>query len=389
MSSRRRSGREEDVTSSPAAPLAEDVDKSPVKRVRREAPDPTTPSGPSTCPTGNAGGRMDSSLTASSEKNASKNALRLPVKDKELAPSRPGGGVAGRSPAATGVISPANAKPAEKPERSQSTSCPYLGMINRHMLDFDFEKLCSICLSNQHVYACLVCGKYFQGRGKNTYAYTHALEENHYVYIDLESCRFYCLPDDYEIIDASLGDIRYFLNPRYTPEEVATLDQRVVYGKALDGTDFLPGCIGLNNLKKTDYFNVVIQVLCVTSALRNGLMLLDLSYRQSPDPVLTTLSELLRKIYNPKNFKGIVSPHEFLQAVGVASGKKFRIGEQNDPVALLSWLIDRLHKKLRNSKTGRSVIHDTLQGEVLVTTTKGASGDTSASNQQETRVPFL
>jgi hypothetical protein len=31
------------------------------------------------------------------------------------------------------------------------------------MLDFDFEKLCSISLSNLNVYACLVCGKYFQG----------------------------------------------------------------------------------------------------------------------------------------------------------------------------------------------------------------------------------
>lgn len=31
------------------------------------------------------------------------------------------------------------------------------------MLDFDFEKLCSISLSHINVYACLVCGKYFQG----------------------------------------------------------------------------------------------------------------------------------------------------------------------------------------------------------------------------------
>ena len=33
----------------------------------------------------------------------------------------------------------------------------------RSLLDFDFEKLCSITLSNNNVYACLVCGKYFQG----------------------------------------------------------------------------------------------------------------------------------------------------------------------------------------------------------------------------------
>lgn len=33
----------------------------------------------------------------------------------------------------------------------------------RSVLDFDFEKLCSISLSHINVYACLVCGKYFQG----------------------------------------------------------------------------------------------------------------------------------------------------------------------------------------------------------------------------------
>ena len=29
-------------------------------------------------------------------------------------------------------------------------------------LDFDFEKCCSVSLSPVNVYACLVCGKYFQ-----------------------------------------------------------------------------------------------------------------------------------------------------------------------------------------------------------------------------------
>ena len=39
------------------------------------------------------------------------------------------------------------------------------------MLDFDFEKVCSQTLSDQNVYACLVCGKFFQGRGRHTHAY--------------------------------------------------------------------------------------------------------------------------------------------------------------------------------------------------------------------------
>lgn len=78
--------------------------------------------------------------------------------------------------------------------------CPYLDTINRQYLDFDFEKLCSVSLTRINVYACLVCGKYFQGRGTNTHAYTHSVAEGHHVYLNLHTLKFYCLPDNYEII---------------------------------------------------------------------------------------------------------------------------------------------------------------------------------------------
>ena len=58
------------------------------------------------------------------------------------------------------------------------------GMQN---LDFDFEKCCSVSLSPVNVYACLVCGKYFQGRGPRTHAYTHALECGHQMYMKLDN----------------------------------------------------------------------------------------------------------------------------------------------------------------------------------------------------------
>lgn len=78
--------------------------------------------------------------------------------------------------------------------------CPYLDTINRQFLDFDFEKLCSVSLSRINVYACLVCGKYFQGRGTNTHAYTHSVAESHHVFLNLHTLKFYCLPDNYEIL---------------------------------------------------------------------------------------------------------------------------------------------------------------------------------------------
>jgi U4/U6.U5 tri-snRNP-associated protein 2 len=154
--------------------------------------------------------------------------------------------------------------------------------VRRDLLDFDFEKVCSISLSNINVYACLVCGKYYQGRGKDTYAYTHSLEQEHHIFINLSDQKIYCLPDNYEIHDNSLNDIKFNLKPSFTNDEVEELDKLVTYSRALDGTDFLPGSIGLNNIKKTDYVNVIIQSLCRINSLRNFM----LEYDDSDDIVI-------------------------------------------------------------------------------------------------------
>jgi hypothetical protein len=61
--------------------------------------------------------------------------------------------------------------------------------INRVILDFDFEKVCSVSLSNINIYGCLVCGKYFQGRGRKSYAYAHSIHEDHHVFINLETTK--------------------------------------------------------------------------------------------------------------------------------------------------------------------------------------------------------
>jgi len=42
--------------------------------------------------------------------------------------------------------------------------------------------------------------------------------------------------------------------------------------------------------------------------------------------------ELIRKLWNPRNFKAHVSPHEMLQAVVRCSSKKFQITEQGRSV---------------------------------------------------------
>ncbi|XP_062234296.1 uncharacterized protein LOC133931438 [Phragmites australis] len=243
--------------------------------------------------------------------------------------------------------------------------CPYLDTVNRQVLDFDFEKFCSISLSNLNVYACLVCGKYFQGRGLKSHAYTHSLEAGHHVFINLQTEKAYCLPDGYEINDPSLEDIRHVLNPRFTKEQVLNLDKNKQWSRALDGSNYLPGMVGLNNIKETDFVNVTIQSLMRVTPLRNFFLIPE-NYQHSKSSLVHRFGELTRKIWHARNFKGQVSPHEFLQAVMKASNKRFQIGV-HDPVEFISWLLNTLHAKLKSSKRkNRSIIHDCFQGELEV-----------------------
>ncbi|CAI0440101.1 unnamed protein product [Linum tenue] len=243
--------------------------------------------------------------------------------------------------------------------------CPYLDTVNRQVLDFDFEKFCSVSLSNLNVYACLVCGKYYQGRGKKSHAYTHSLEAGHHVYINLETEKVYCLPDGYEIIDPSLDDIRHVLNPRFTREQVAQLDKNRLWSRALDGSDYLPGMVGLNNIQGTDFVNVTIQSLMRVTPLRNFFLIPE-NYQHNRSSLVQRFGELTRKIWHARNFKGQVSPHEFLQAVMKASKKRFRIGQQSDPLEFMAWLLNTLHAELKTSKKNNSIIYDCFQGELEV-----------------------
>lgn len=71
-----------------------------------------------------------------------------------------------------------------------------------------------------NVYCCLVCSKYFQGRGKGTHAHVHSLDAGHHVFLNLHTAKFFCLPDNYEVIDHSLEDILYQINPRFTRNDI-------------------------------------------------------------------------------------------------------------------------------------------------------------------------
>lgn len=242
----------------------------------------------------------------------------------------------------------------------------YLDTISRTRLDFDFEKLCSVTLSNINVYACLVCGKYFSGRGPKTPAYFHALEVGHHVYINMESKKVWVLPEGYQVKNPSLDDIKVVCDPTFTPEQVRALDTKSPQPAwDLLGKKYVPGFVGLNNIKANDYLNVVVQALSHVAPLRNFLLLENLSHRPQ---LIQRFSILVRKIWNSKAFKSHVSPHELIQEIALRSNKKFTLTDQADPVDFLSWFLNNLHLSLNGSKTKphSSLIQKIFQGTLRI-----------------------
>ncbi|KAI0652335.1 cysteine proteinase [Trametes meyenii] len=256
------------------------------------------------------------------------------------------------------------------PVESVRGSDLYLDTINRAVLDFDFEKVCSVSLTNINIYGCLVCGKYFQGRGRNSFAFAHAIHDDHHVFINLETTKVYVLPDGYLVADPSLEDIAFVLSPTFTPASTSTLSTPAHLQKPsydLSNKAYIPGYIGLNNIKRNDYMNVVIHSLLHVPPLRDHLLLS--SYRGKEPELLRRFAGLSKKLWNPRLFKSQVSPHEFLQEVNRVSAGKFSLEKQGDPVEFLGWMLNHLHKDMGGTKKkNSSVIFSTFQGEVRMET---------------------
>ena len=89
------------------------------------------------------------------------------------------------------------------------------------------------------------------------------------MFLNLETQKFYCLPDNYEVIDASLNDILYVLNPTFSKELIQKLATGTKEARAYDGTKYTPGVVGLNNIKANDYMNVILQSLSHVEGVRN------------------------------------------------------------------------------------------------------------------------
>lgn len=161
--------------------------------------------------------------------------------------------------------------------------------------------------------------------------------------------------------------------------------------RAYDGTTYMPGIVGLNNIKANDYCNVILQAFSHVPELRN-FFLREQNYlpllqsfrpkksskpsasslqKQLQQELVHRLGELLRKLWNPRNFKAHVSPHEMLQAVVLCSNKRFAITQQGDPIQFLCWLLNSLHGGLSGSPVDtKSVIYEAFRGEMRASSRK-------------------
>lgn len=229
-------------------------------------------------------------------------------------------------------------------------------------------------LSNINIYGCLVCGKYFQGRGRSSYAYAHAIHDDHHVFINLETTKVsvhyahlyfhivirpfrevYVLPDGYPVSDPSLEDISFVLAPSFTRGSIANLSSPSHLLKPsydLSHRPYIPGYIGLNDIKRNDYMNVIIHSLLHIPPLRDYLLLS--AVRGKEPELLKRFAALAKKVWNPRLFKSQVSPHDFLQEVGRASAGKFRLEQQGDPAEFLGWLLNYMHKSMGGTKKKNS-----------------------------------
>ncbi|KAJ2131336.1 U4 U6.U5 tri-snRNP-associated protein, partial [Coemansia sp. RSA 678] len=273
-------------------------------------------------------------------------------------------------------------------EATEHVTDAFLDTVCRNSLDFDFEEQCSVSLSTTNIYACLVCGKYFQGRGQQTHAYFHSINDEHHVFINLKTLRVYVLPDNYEVMDKSLNDIKDVIQPTYSTRDVMRIDDVIGRGHDLLGRPYTVGCVGLNRVKRTSYINVIIQTLAHIRPIRNFLLLPNLDERP---PLVRKLSMVVRRMWHARRFKAHISPHECVQEIVVLSKGRFGLDEEADPFELLVWMLNTLHGMVRKKKS--SVVYETVRGEMQVATRKvqDVSQDSMVEDVEATvsTMPFL
>lgn len=280
------------------------------------------------------------------------------------------------------------------------SKCPYMNTINRASLDFDLEPVCVVSLQRHNVYACLTCGKFLHGKAPSTYAYSHSIDQDHHLFLNLITHQVYCLPEGYRVIDSVFDQIIAVLHPSFTSHIIQSLDSQPLKFRVLDGTIRHRGAVGLDNLHSTDYANVVFQILLSIPPIRN--FLLEQSNLISNVAIQAIgsmgfqadfkqlLAQLCRKIWASNAFRSYISPHQLMQLITRESRNRFGILKQADPIDFIAWLLNSL--QVRKSfqgepsvKTFSNLLKKNLRGKMLISVTE----ENGAQKQIETPFWYL
>ncbi|EDR24939.1 pre-mRNA-splicing factor SAD1, putative [Entamoeba dispar SAW760] len=231
--------------------------------------------------------------------------------------------------------------------QSKRAYCPYVETVDRNLIDFDKEKVCCKTLKTNQIYCCMICGKYYQGRDVGSPAYVHSLEENHHIFLSLNTKQFFNLPHGNEVIEPSFKDIINALDPVYTSNDISHLDDenKVIQLKDHFNKKYIIGFIGFNNLGRTDSINCLVQSIGHCKEIRNLLLSYEeiekISSKARCGELIKRVSMLIRKQWNPTLIKSVISPYELMSELNRLK-KSFSIEKQEDLIEFYMFFINAL-----------------------------------------------
>ena len=163
----------------------------------------------------------------------------------------------------------------------------------------------------------------------------------------------------------ALNEIKFNLKPTYTQEEIANLQSQT--GVDLEGKPFKTGFIGLNNLKKSDYMSVVLQVLVRVRKVRDFFLWRE-NWESNESALIKAMGEFVCKVWNPRRFKASISPDQVAIEIAALSKQRYNISERVDVYKFYVWLLNQLHLGLGGHPRKKdTVIYQSFMGKLRVT----------------------
>lgn len=285
--------------------------------------------------------------------------------------------------------------------------CPYLDTIKRPLLSYTALPICTTTSSKIKVYMCLVCGEFHQGRTEGSSAMAHALEKGHYVWQAMTDAsgelepksRFYCLPDNYPIIDTSLSDLTRAFECKFPPALISTLSTNTEMSRDVFGNSYLPGYVGSVDLGKTDYISSAVVALGQVEVLRDYFLMESEkslpgyigggNMGTSEKTLLFEFGNFLRRLWSGSRLRASIDPQGFVKVVDHASGGKFKVVKGGEGGEFWCWLVGALHRAVlkglgkKDKRRGRTVFTEAFEGKVKVRTVRAKEKERVVEEEDE------